>query len=284
MNKTILIAGGASIASLAAGGAAGYFIAKKQFDKTLDHQITEEVEKTRAHFFATISKLEEKVWDLEHTTYDAEPPTPTDEVDDSSEVEELSEEDQKTVDKARDDMVDQRAKRALIDYQGISTRKIVSEEAKPALASLVENNIFDADKIKEKKVLPPRGEGGRFRPKHAESASRPPENEPYIITAETFLENEPEYAQESALYYVNDNTVVLATDYSEAIDNAIIGEVNLTLFPEGEPSVIYVRHEKLEIDYQVTRTKDSLTEAMGLGESESDLEGHDEDNEYANQD
>lgn len=271
MNRTHLIVGGASAASLAVGVTGGYFLAKRKFNDRLEALIDEEVEKTKKVYSLLLMQTEKK----------SAPPTPEVEDDEDKPLEleaedppELSEADKATI---------RRGQKAMVDYQGFGGKEP---------GEVVTNNIFSNDASRAKKAMPARGPGGKFLPKSAtEEHVEVSQDGPYLIDPETFLENEPEHDQESLLYFVNDDTVVLAADPNEAIDNEKVGESNLHSFPDDEePSVIFVRHDRLQVDYQITRTKESLTAFMGMGEEDDavDMEALDAQEaleyEYANQD
>jgi hypothetical protein len=292
MNKTYLTIGGVAVASLAAGVAGGYFIAKKKFDDELSEVLAFEVDKARMHYEGLMEDLKNKqariglgasdetlFWGRGKYESEKDYQARLDEnnkIDDETEDEEdegpgpqgpeeheLTEDDHKAIAKGRHHLAE--AQTALVNYQGIST------QTKPPLSEVVEShNIFTS-----KKPMPPRGENGKFRRKTIREATNDP---PQILDdPEEFLLNELEYDQVNLLYFINDNkTLVQETNITEAEDINRVGEVNLTLFPnvpEGEPSVIYVRNEGLKIYYQVTKMTESLTERIGLGEYAGDDEG-----------
>jgi hypothetical protein len=259
VNKTILIAGGASLASLTVGVAGGYLIAKKRFEAGLGEIIENETEGIKKHYAVLLMEA-----------YSGKPKSPTDIPNHTvvTENEEETPEDQVEL-TTKERRIRERGNRALADaanaltnYQGIST-KIVSEGGeKPAISSL------------PKKVLPPRGDGGKFRKKSVREEEHGP---PEIIDEEAFLQNDLEHEQESLLYFVNDRTLVMEADPTEVVDIALAGEVNLTLFPqvpEGEASSIYVRNEALGTDYEIRKMDESLTDYIGLGDNS---DGEDED-------
>lgn len=284
-NHIYVVAGGLCVASLAGGAVGGYFYAKRklmlQYDEELERQLEAATRYNERVLQDIIARNSPKYkagsdWDqrdddgvlirqkyepedvyLQRVAEDEQRPDddePTDE--EIQQVEEIA----------------RAGKQALIDYQGISTGKIVSEDEKPPPSALVRQNIF-ADKPKQ----PPRGPDGKFLPKQNVL-----EKTPYIISQEQFLENEPDHEQESLLYFINDKTLL---DYShETIEIDRVGEVNLTLFPDvmdGEISMICVRNEALMTDYDISLTYDSLTEHMGLGESDDDDYPNAEDEETA---
>lgn len=249
MNKTVLIAGGVGLAALASGAAGGYFFAKDKFGKQLDGLITLEVLKTKKYYDAIVESREIQIANLQammasdpEVYVDEDVPTTDENDDDEPSDEEI--------------IAQQEAISALVNYQGYAKKPDLAE-----LASRTTSNIFDMSPA-GKKTQPIRDpETGKFVPKAGPR--------PYLITPEDFLINEPEHEQESLFYFQNDDTAVLVADPNEVIDNAILGKENLLSFPEyEEPAVIYVRHEGLEVDYQVTRNLNSLTEHMGMGEDD----------------
>lgn len=247
-NKTAsLILFGACTVSTLVGCAGGYFIAKKKFDAQLDLGIAVEAAKAKKHYSILLQELRsgkpEQIPVIEE-----EIPEPIDDEE---------------VEAEREDTFN-RAKTALTNYQAYD---------KPPLEQ-VASNIF-TNHANGKKVFPPRGPDGKFLPKGTMESAQSADD-PYLIEPDVFLANTPEYLQESLLYFVKEKTALMVAD-NEPVDVDLIGEVNLTLFPDDDiPSVIYVRNEGAEIDYQITRTYDSLTEYMGLGEADPDDDNDDD--------
>lgn len=285
MNKTILIAGGASVASLAAGGTAGYFYAKKRLTDALEARLGLELESSKEFYEKKYSheldvfklksrELERQVDQLKDALVDYEDSGKAD-----ISKEELSEEDQKTLEVGR-----QKARKALVDYGATSTAKVLREQ-KPDLDGLVKANIFDehGDEAINKRELfaddphrpqrPPRDDKGRFLPRQAGADDSDPEpddgdyaEDPYIITELQYARGKEGYEQESAKYYVIDETIIAAD--GEVIENNIIGEGNLELFPEEgegeELPVLYVRNDQKKMDYQIHLSTESLTAVTGF--------------------
>lgn len=274
MNKTILIAGGTAVVSLAIGGTAGYFVAKKQFDDELDERIAREVGAVEKHYSVLLMEARSGKPDSpadipKHS--DRDDVALTDAVSahpelDETELAELE---------ARADILRANAQYAQTNYQGIST-KLVSD--KPELSSLVESNIFTKDK--QKKTLPPRDETGKFVPKHQRKTelSTPEEDQtddPYLITAEEYLHNYTDYDQKTLRYFVKNDTLIDPENNDEAVDNDVIHPANLTQFPpedEQGQRHIYVRNDGLKTDYEVQLMEEDLTDYMGLGEDASDVD------------
>lgn len=269
MNKTALTIGGVAVTSLAAGVAGGYFVAKKKFDDQLDQLIAVEVRKTKQYYLDLLEKNKaEPKKDI------PEQETAEDRDEAEEEEPELSDQDLAVMARGREKIANAAA--ALTNYQGYSD--------KPSLKDVVEHRNIFTDGT-PKKVLPPKDKRtGRFvrSPKHSveeesQSETKKPVDDPFLIEEDDFLVNDSENEQESVLYFANDKTAVMVSDYNNEVPIGRIGEANLTLFPNEEPSVIYVRNTGLGMDYQITRTYQSLTQAMGMGEE--DLPDDDEYNE-----
>lgn len=283
MNRTILIAGGAAIASLAVGTAGGYLFAKKRFEKGLPELIEKETDAVKKHYALQLMEArsgkpaspadipkQPSLLGLTETLRLVEP-------DDEEEVapgspKDLTPADMAVREKGRVALA--KAKAALTDYNGISTTAVKED----GVSSEGKQNIFDvSEEVTPKKATRYRDDKGHFRkPTPREAASEPPE----IVDADVFLNNVEDWDQESLLYFVRDKTLVLEADPNEAIDNDRIGEVNLTLFPqvpEGDPCMIFVRNSALKTLYEVKKMGGSLTEYFGLGE---DGEDHDDGAKY----
>jgi hypothetical protein len=87
---------------------------------------------------------------------------------------------------------------------------------------------------------------------------------PYVITTEQFAEEMEHYDKLTIYYYDKDDTL---TDENEEIITdvaAIIGDIGLSSFGDefDEPEVVYVRNEKMEIDYEVIYMHKSYSETV----------------------
>lgn len=276
IEKKYLIVGGASVASLAVGGAGGYLIAKRKFERRLDGLIALEVEKTKKYFNVLLAAA--RYTNVVASDQSAAEATALDQdvTDDESQDSELTEADKAAIAKGR--MALGNAAKALTDYRGFS------DKDKPSLEDVVSNNIFSSNGT-PKKQLPPRGPGGKFVPKEVAPNA---EQTPYIITQEEYLLGEMDFEQKQLRYFKDEDTLIdPEMGDAETVDNGVIGEVNLTLFPdvgEGEVSIICVRNEGLQVDYEIQMVTESLTAYMGLGDDYGDLDDEEaEDDEHARQ-
>jgi hypothetical protein len=105
----------------------------------------------------------------------------------------------------------------------------------------------------------------------AEEAQRRPEA-PYVISFEEFNENTYEHSQSTITYYMGDD--VLADEKDQLIDDveSVVGTDNLARFGHGsrDPNVVYIRNERLEADYEVTRSTGRFSEqVMGFHHSDA---------------
>lgn len=98
-------------------------------------------------------------------------------------------------------------------------------------------------------------------------SNRDPE-QPYLISQDEFLENEPGFIQTTLTYFEKDN--VLADEKDDIIDDvagSVGKEFKDTFGHKDHPNEVYVRNEKLQMDFEITRSERSFTEDV-LGETE----------------
>ena len=89
-------------------------------------------------------------------------------------------------------------------------------------------------------------------------------DEPYVISAAEFMENEFQYAQPTYTYYIMDQ--VLAGEEDELIEDveASVTQKNLNRFGymSDDPKVVYVRNERYETDYEICLHGGSYAEVV----------------------
>lgn len=93
----------------------------------------------------------------------------------------------------------------------------------------------------------------------------PSSNEkPYIISIDEYTEENTHYDKLTLYFYEDDE--VLTEDNEEMIEDveAIVGNYALNCFGEnsGDPEVVYVRNDRLQIDYEVIRLSKSYKETV----------------------
>jgi hypothetical protein len=87
---------------------------------------------------------------------------------------------------------------------------------------------------------------------------------PYVIRFEEFLETKPGYTAEQLTYYEGDGT--LCKDDDELVDdvNGLVGDQNLLKFGLGsqDVNVVYIRNERYNCDFEVTRVKGTYDQVV----------------------
>lgn len=88
--------------------------------------------------------------------------------------------------------------------------------------------------------------------------------EPYIITVDEFMEAMPNYDKLSFTYFEGDD--ILADEREKPITeiNATVGEDHLTMFGRfsKDKNIVYVRNERIETDFEITRDEQSFGEVV----------------------
>lgn len=93
-------------------------------------------------------------------------------------------------------------------------------------------------------------------------------NQPYIITDEEFNEECLNYDKVTLFYYTVDDT--LTDEQEQQIDDRqrLLGMENIE--PDEDPSALYVRNERLMIDYEITFIYGSYKDCVCGPDSEED--------------
>lgn len=87
---------------------------------------------------------------------------------------------------------------------------------------------------------------------------------PTVITLEEFTDEKDHFDKLTINYYAEDDTLVDEREDIITNVNALIGEDALLCFGESsdDPDVVYVRNERLSIDYEVIRINKSYQETV----------------------
>lgn len=104
-----------------------------------------------------------------------------------------------------------------------------------------------------------------------EEASRAP-GRPYVISHDEYMENSYEHEQNTLTWYAGDE--ILADERESHLEDVegLVGEANLKLFGHGsrDSSIVYIRNEVKEIDFEVTLNKGTYAaEVLGFEHSET---------------
>jgi hypothetical protein len=254
VNKTLIVAGSASVAALVTGATGGYFFAKRKFDREIEGLIAKEVAATKKYFSVLLMEAKTQ-----------KPESPEDIIPD---VVELDETPELTVQDKASIAARRKAGSALVDYQGVSKKPGGPEK----------RNIFTDHAVKAPPARDP--ETGQFVPKKATVEGEP--SDPYLIEMDDYLSGDSEYTQKQFVYFIRDNTLIDPENNDEAVADGLIPEGLLLSFPEvpdGVSNIICVRNDALEEDYEIRLDHGSLTERMNLGEEDPEDDYNDEEPE-----
>lgn len=85
---------------------------------------------------------------------------------------------------------------------------------------------------------------------------------PYIISNEMFEDSELQYNQNTLTYYQGDRVLVDEKDQPIPI-KSVVGESNLKFgSASGDLNLVYIRNEKLEVDFEILRSYGSYSEEV----------------------
>lgn len=155
---------------------------------------------------------------------------------------------------------------ALVNYQGghpvssVIEEEVEVSEERPDPIQII-NNIF----VNEDPTAAP----GVFD--YDREVALRTEEAPYIITEEEYNLNQSEYEQTHLVYYEGDDVVVDSHDDPLPEPDDIVGEDHLVRFGHGSNNkdIVYVRNDKLEMDFEITRSEGKYAEEV-LGFDMSD--------------
>lgn len=106
-----------------------------------------------------------------------------------------------------------------------------------------------------------------------ELSTRTPD-EPYVIHKDEFISNETDYDQRTVTYYQGDDIMANEADVPMYSFNTMMGDLKWG-HGSGDPGVVYIRNEKLEMEWEVL---------LHTGFFEIEVLGNDIENLYASQD
>lgn len=241
-NPAVLV--GVGVVGVAIGAAGGYFIAKKRLEKVFAKKSNEEIAEAREFYSRRVHKIGDGGATL----------TPQEVLASEHGEEALA---------------------ALQSYRGVDeedeallaktqARVIVTEETAAGVGiseEVVERNVF-LDPTFDLEV---------------ELQGRSTER-PYVISHDEFFESEKDYENQVLTYFEADDTVVDEGDKALDDPDRLIGEGTLNRFGHGsrDKNVVYVRNDRLEMDFEIVRGSGSYLEALGLGPEPGELKHSDQ--------
>jgi hypothetical protein len=226
-------------------GSAGYFLAKRHLQTKYERIIENEVNKTR-EYYKNVLATKQKVAGSTAQKF----------INDAEEDAQM----QAAVDKKKSD-----ALAAMAQYR---------PEQEPELEETI---VVEEDEEVTVVLQEERDDGWDLE---AEVANRDPD-EPYVISFDEFMTNDPEHNQNTFTYYQGDD--VLSDERDQAIPyvDPVVGSENLKRFGDGsgDPRVVHVRNERLGTDYEIVLSDGKYAhEVLGLQHSDGGNRGRQQDN------
>ena len=249
-NPVVLVAAG--VVGLAIGGAVGYFVAAKKLTAKFEDEMAEEIAEARA-FYSNLNKVGEngetltpqEVLATRHgkraaealRTYQGRPDEPVLEGE--------------PYDNVRDE---EQLKR--LEKRAYGEEVVVAEDGTMMTTKVQETrvNIFKDDTFDLEEEI-------KYRTEDA----------PYIITHDEYFAGDKDYDMSSLTYYEKDDTLTDEHDKPLEETNKIVGDDHLVRFGSGskDKNVVYVRNDRLGIDYEITRSRGSyLEDVLGMAEED----------------
>lgn len=230
----------AAVMGAAVGGAVGYFVARKQLRAYYEDLATQEIAEAR-DFYAELNKVDK----------DGAVITPRKVLEDrhgaATAAEALRDYQGHTEEDISWNEDDERAERLQQKAAEKMEARRRDEEADRAKINVFNSPVFDLEEEK------------KYRTKE----------EPYVITQDEFNAGEREFDQSSLTYFEDDDVLVDERDMPIRDMESVIGEDNLVRFGHGsgDANLVYIRNERLELDYEVVKSTGSyVDEVLGLGE------------------
>ena len=248
MNKTVLIAGGTAVVSLAIGGAAGFAFAKKKMESQVAELITAEVLKTKKHYSLLMQQMRE-----------GKPESPADLVQDNRELPiypPAAEMATPAIDSEPVQLfvAQQRAAATTVDYTAYS-RGDLTERVQ---------NIFDREENRPPAQKPRDPQTGRFVSRSEQDVDS---SDPYIISFDDFATSDN--PQRQLYYFYHEQTLIDPENENEVVDTHEIGEENLNQFRDPETNEIVDLKHLSENQHLLTCTLDINVHNPKTGEDYS---------------
>lgn len=283
-NPKVLAAVG--ILGLIAGGVGGYFIARKRLESVYSDLATEEIAEAK-QFYANLYKVGEdgavmtpaQVLELRHPEEAAEAVRTYQgkneefiPADREMTAEEIDQEDRLLAKAETTIMAREKAKREQTPYREISegasihSVSVVAEEPNPAtgVQPIESVNVF-ADQSDETFDY------------EAEVAKRTPEK-PYVITHDEFFGAERDFETASYTWFEMDEVLVDERSQPVANPDLMVGDDYTGRFGSGskDPTIVYIRNERLEIDFEISKSGGSYVEEVLGMPDEGELKHNDQ--------
>lgn len=232
----------ASVLSAAGGGATGYILASKRLEAKYAELSEREIREAKVYYdqkykegeYSDPAALAEKYEDEEEEE-DDEPETLT-QVEMIKEASDILENQQYT---SYDRPEKQKVEEVVEVQQSIKRNIFETEQA--TIQDITDRDFDEAEELEKKNA-------GR----------------PYIITQESFFENDSDYSQTTLTWFEEDQVLVDENDQAIREVDRVIGLENLRwgCGTRNEKNVVYISNDKLRAEYEVTRSFGSYTEEV----------------------
>jgi hypothetical protein len=227
-----VVLGGAVAGSLLLGGGAGYLVAVKRLNKQYDERLIQELQETKEFIQFTMDE---------------------DEKDKQATPENINLNEYTTG--------LEQAARSVVNYAGVESNddeiakaletldRMVKDSTDEAVVVVEDVNVFDMDVT--------------VWDLDKEMAQRDP-LQPYIISEDEFMQNDPEHEQVQVTYYQGDDILSDAKDEPIPDVNGTVGEDNLTRFGHGSDNanMVFVRNEVMATDFEIERSFGNFAEEV----------------------
>jgi hypothetical protein len=234
-----IVLGGAVAGSLLLGGGGGYFIAVKKLNKEYDEKLIKELQETKEFLQFTMDEEKATPENIDFNEYAVE----VEVVEDAHGV---------SVKDAAKVMVNY-AGVEKVDDEVLKAYDVLNRIPKESTDEVVEEtvNVFDT------------ADGVVVWDQASEEAQRDPLI-PYVISEDEFMQNDPNHDQTQLTYFQGDDILADVKDEVISDVNGTVGEDNLTKFGHGteSPNTVFIRNEKLDLDFEVERSFSSYAEEV----------------------
>lgn len=241
--NTYLIMAGVSAISLGIGGYGGYFIANRRLRGMYDKMVRDDISATRDYYqrrykegkYATPEKAAAKL-----IPADLSSPEPEEDVRLKPAVDALLEY-SPTLEGLEVAETDEEAER-------------LQQEHEAKMRNIFHNGQKQEPWNQELELENRAAEPGR----------------PYILTQDEYMASETEFEQSTITYYQGDDVLCDSRDAEIRDSDDVVGDVNLTKFGHGsgDPNVLYVRNEKLEMEFEILLERSTyVKEVLGFTEA-----------------
>jgi len=251
MRKTLVIAGAASIVSLAAGLAVGYKLAVHRLNETYNEQMEEELRKTAEFYERNQRKFADPADAVKVLV-----PEKVDEIKAAAAVAAVTKDEISTEDLER--VLDGLKYNKITPAEGIKAPVKVDVSERITRPSVVHHSVFENQ-----------GETLDVEDDEAYDAMMEARADEivYLVTKEEHFENAHEFDMVTLTYYAGDNVLADENDQPvEAFAEAIGTPDNLQFGRWSEDAkIVYIRNEKLAIEYEILKSDGRYAiEVLGL--------------------